>query len=322
LVERPPDTRTAWSLTVWVSGDLEKRFGLPSPSTCVFLNPARPSSNRAAGHICEVAAMARQFDSSVLSCPPPYAAREEQTRQLLIDAASTKSPARRRRLQEQAAALNQPMALGVARPYHGRGVEDEDIDQVALLGLWKAVLGYTPSPTATFAAYAIPTITGEVKRHFRDHGWLVRPTRTVQEHTLALNHATCTLRHSLGREPDDQDLAEHLDITPVDLDRARQAQRGYHGQSLDTPLHGTTHTLADTLPDRDDVYDLINTTMTLRRAIEQLPDRDRQLLRLRYTQGLTQSDIGERLGVSQMHVSRLLRRVHAKLQDCLVLEAS
>lgn len=266
--------------------------------------------------------MARQFGSAPLSSSRPYAAREEQTRLLLIEAASAPTPIRKRRLQERAALLNHPMALGVARPYHGRGVEDEDIDQVALLGLWKAVLGYTPSPTATFAAYAIPTITGEVKRHFRDHGWLVRPTRTVQEHTLALNQAASSLRHQLGREPDDQDLSEYLSISLVELDRARQAQRGYHGQSMDTPLSGTTQTLAETLPDRDDEYDLIDTTLTLRRAIAQLPERDRNLLRLRYTMELTQSDIGEELGVSQMHVSRLLRRVHAKLQDCLVPQAS
>ena len=265
--------------------------------------------------------MAHQLESSPVSSSRPYAARDEQTRQLLTEAASA-APIRKRRLQERAAALNHSMALGVARPYHGRGVEDEDIDQVALLGLWKAVLGYTPSPNATFAAYAIPTITGEVKRHFRDHGWLVRPTRTVQEHTLALNQATSSLRHRLGREPDQQDLAEHLDISVVELDRARQAQRGYHGQSMDTPLSGTTQTLAETLPDRDDEYDLIDTTLTLRRAIAQLPERDRNLLRLRYSMGLTQSDIGEQLGVSQMHVSRLLRRVHAKLQDCLVPQAS
>jgi RNA polymerase sigma-B factor len=266
--------------------------------------------------------MAHQFGSSALPASGPYAAREEQTRQLLVDAAASQSPIRRRRLQERAATLNQPMALGVARPYHGRGVEDEDIDQVALLGLWKAVLGYTPSPTATFAAYAIPTITGEVKRYFRDHGWLVRPTRTVQEHTLALNQATSTLRQRLGREPDDQHLAEHLDISVVELDRARQAQRGYHGQSMDVPMPGTTRTLAETLPDRNDEYDLIDTALTLKQAISQLPDRDRDLLRLRYTLGLTQSDIGEQLGVSQMHVSRLLRRVHGKLQDCLMPQAS
>jgi RNA polymerase sigma-B factor len=214
------------------------------------------------------------------------------------------------------------MALGVARPYHGRGVDADDIDQVALLGLWKAVLGYTPSPEATFAAYAIPTITGEIKRHFRDHGWLVRPTRTVQEHTLALNQATSTLRQRLGREPEDGDLTRHLDIDQSELDRARQAQRGYHGQSLEAPVPGTSHSLAEVLADGDTPYELIDTVLTLRYAIDRLSRRDRQILDLRYTHGLTQADIGRRLGVSQMHVSRLLRRIHLILHDTLVPQAS
>ena len=262
--------------------------------------------------------MARHTDVSLET----YAAREEQTKLLLLQADSTRCPDRRHRLQEQAADLNQPMALGVARRYHGRGVDDDDIDQVALLGLWKAVLGYSPSPASTFAAYAIPTITGEVKRHFRDHGWLVRPTRTVQEHTLALNSATSTLRHDLGREPDDEDVAEHLGVTVTELDRARQAMRGYHGQSLDCPVRGTTHTLADTLPDNDDAFALVDTAITLRHAIARLSSRDRRLLRLRYSQGLTQSDIGDELGISQMHVSRLLRRIQTTLQDSLTPQAS
>ena len=262
--------------------------------------------------------MARHTEVS----PETYAAREEQTKLLLVQAADSDCPQRRHGLQERAADLNQPMALGVARRYHGRGVDDDDIDQVALLGLWKAVLGYSPSPASTFAAYAIPTITGEVKRHFRDHGWLVRPTRTVQEHTLALNSATSTLRHDLGREPDDEDMAQHLGVTVIELDRARQALRGYHGQSLDSPVRGTTHTLADTLPDSDDAFALVDTAITLRHAIARLSYRDQRLLRLRYSQGLTQSDIGDRLGISQMHVSRLLRRIHATLQDSLTAEAS
>ena len=262
--------------------------------------------------------MARRSD------PPHdvYAVREEQTQRLLGAAERTKSPDRRRRLQEQAAAINQAMALGVARTYHGRGVDDEDIDQVALLGLWKAVLGYHPQPDASFAAYAIPTVCGEVKRYFRDHGWLVRPTRSVQEHTMALSHATGGLRHVLGREPEDDELVTQLGITPTDLDRARQAQRGYHGQSLDALLQGGDLTLADTLPDGDDPYDLVDTALTLRHAIRELSDRDRDLLRLRYSQGLTQTDIGQHLGISQMHVSRLLRRIHTTLEATLTAQAS
>ena len=266
--------------------------------------------------------MADQLDPPLSPSFRAYAAREEKTRQLLVEAAAS-APIRKRRLQERAAILNQSMALGVARPYHGRGVEAEDVDQVALMGLWKAVLGYTPGPTTTtFAAYAIPTITGEVKRYFRDHGWLVRPARTVQEHSLALNQATNALRHRLGREPRDEELAEYLDISTVELDQARLAQLGYHGRSIEMPLPGTTHTVAEALPDRNDEYDLVDATMTLRQAIAQLPDRDRVLLRLRCTMELTQSDIGQELGISQMHVSRLLRRLHTKLQDCLMDQAS
>jgi RNA polymerase sigma-B factor len=262
--------------------------------------------------------MARHLDP----LPDVYAVRDEQTQRLLSAAARTRNPDRCRRLREQAAALNQAMALGVARPYHGRGIDDEDIDQVALLGLWKAILGYRPTPTATFAAYAIPTITGEVKRYFRDHGWLVRPTRTVQEHTLALNHATGALRSRLGREPEDHELTTQLDITLTDLCRARQAQCGYHGHSLDAPVPGGTHTLADTLPEPDDPFSLVDADLTLRGAISQLPERDRELLRLRYSLGLTQTDIGQRLGISQMHVSRLLTRIHHFLQATMTAEAS
>lgn len=259
--------------------------------------------------------------STAPAAPAAREEREERTRELLTEAL-TADPGRRRRLREQAAVLNHSMALGVARPYHGRGVDDDDIDQVALLGLWKAVLGYTPSPGATFAAYAIPTITGEIKRHFRDHGWLVRPTRSVQEHSLALNQAMSTLRQRLGREPEDDDLTGHLDISQAELDRARQAQRGYHAHSLEAPVPGTSHTLADVLPDGDTAYELVDTVLTLRFAIDRLSSRDRQILSLRYSQGLTQSDIGRRLGVSQMHVSRLLRRIHLTLHDTLVPKAS
>lgn len=297
----------------------------------------------------------------------PHAAREQRTQHLLREAAAARSASRRDHLRQEAAALNVDMALGVARPYHGRGIDDDDIDQVAYLGLWKAVLGFTGDPTAAledarttdpeedgstpasgpgagvrpsardglgvearprrFAAYAIPTITGEVKRHFRDHGWMVRPPRQVQEHTLAVNHAVTTLRQTLLREPTDTEVAVHLGITRRELDQARQAREGYHAQSIDTPVHGDgrttlTDTLPATVPGETDDYTLLDTSLTLRWAIGRLTDADRRLLALRYTQGLTQTDIGAVLGVSQMQVSRLLNRVHRRLHDHLTLEAS
>jgi RNA polymerase sigma-B factor len=251
-----------------------------------------------------------------------YASNEGRTRRLLVEAAEARCPQRRQELREHAVTLNRPMALAVVRAYHGRGIEDDDIDQVAMLGLWKAVIRYVSSPDSTFAAYAIPTIKGEVKRHFRDRGWLVRPIRRVQEQSLALAETTSMLRHRLGREPNDQDLIGSLNISTADLEQARHAQRGYSGVSLDAPQPGATQTLAETLPDTDDVYEGVDTTDTLRWAVDQLPDRDRLIVRLRYNQELSQSDIGGQLGVSQMQVSRLLTRIHRRLRESLTLQAS
>lgn len=294
--------------------------------------------------------MARPFP------PPhdPHAAREERTQQLLRAAAAARSAARRDRLRHEAASLNVDLALGVARPFHGRGIEDDDIDQVALLGLWKSVLRYTdrpddqehrehseyrehgehsehdggadPAPSSEgrrFAAYAIPTITGEVKRHFRDHGWMVRPPRAVQERTLAVNHAVLALRHELGREPRDADLATFLGLTRHELDQARQARQGYSSLSLDATVDpdGST-SWADTVPDEEDSFDLVDTRLSLQRAVDELGEADRRLLVMRYGQGMTQSAIGSVLGVSQMQVSRRLLSLHQRLRGRLAQEAS
>jgi RNA polymerase sigma-B factor len=249
------------------------------------------------------------------------AERDSRTQGLLRQAKQTSCPKERQRLRETAAALNKDLALGVAYPFHGRGMDAEDIDQVALLGLWKAVLRYGPREDATFAAYAIPTITGEVKRHFRDHGWAVRPPRSLQERTIALARAADVLRHELQREPTSSELCGYLGVSRSELARASVARSAYQARSLDVRHPGTERTLGDDLSDPTDRYDQAETALTLRRAIDELCDRDRLLLRLRYGQGLTQSEIGERLGISQMHVSRLLQRISACLGATITQEA-
>lgn len=247
-----------------------------------------------------------------------YAARDAETRALLSEAAEATCKTERIRIQERAVALNQGLALGVARPYHSRGLDAEDIDQVALLGLWKAVLGYTPEYGASFAAYAIPTITGEVKRYFRDHGWLVRPTRSVQEQTMAVKEAASTLRQRLHREPSEPEIADQLGISRTDLERARLADHGFRARSLDAPLPGTDRTLGDSMGSDDDPYTVVDTGLALRSAIRALSDRDRRILRLRFVEGLTQEQVGRHLGISQMHVSRLLGRIVRQLDATLV----
>jgi len=247
--------------------------------------------------------------------------RDTETQRLLRAATLAPCPKDRQRLREKAAALNRDLALGVAYPFHGRGVDAEDIDQVALLGLWKAVLGYTPRDGSTFASYAIPTISGEVKRHFRDHGWAVRPPRSIQERMLALVSAADVLRRELQREPTTQELCRYLGVSTEDLTRASVARAAYQARSLDVRDLGTERTLGDDLADPTDYYDQAETALTLRRAISLLSDRDRLLLRLRYGHGLTQSEIGQRLGISQMQVCRLLQQISTTLGDTLTQEA-
>jgi RNA polymerase sigma-B factor len=247
--------------------------------------------------------------------------RDATTQRLLIAANEASCPKERKRLRDEAAALNRDLALGVAYSFHGRGIDSDDIDQVALLGLWKAVLRYGPRDGATFASFAIPTISGEVKRYFRDHGWAVRPPRSLQERTMALAHASEALRHELQREPTTGELCRYLGASSDEVARASVARAAYQSRSLDVRDPSTDRTLGDTLADPTDHYDRAETALTLRRAIGELSDRDRLLLRLRYGHGLTQEEIGQRLGISQMHVSRLLQRISTALGDTLTQEA-
>jgi RNA polymerase sigma-B factor len=247
--------------------------------------------------------------------------RDAETQRLLSAATTASCPERRQRLRDEAAALNRDLALGVAFAFHGRGMEDEDIDQVALLGLWKAVLRYRPRVCSTFASYAVPTITGEIKRHFRDHAWAVRPPRALQERTMTLGPAADVLRHQLQREPTTHELCCNLGVSAGDVVQASVARAAYLAQSLDGRNPATDRTLGEDLADPADSYDRVETALTLRSAIGLLSDRDRLLLRLRYGTGLTQSEIAQRLGISQMQVCRLLQQLSSTLNETLASEA-
>ena len=176
-------------------------------------------------------------------------------------------PKARQRLRDEAAALNRDLALGVAYPFHGPGMDAEDIGQVALLGSWKAVLRYGPRDGATFASYAIPRhphLTGEVKRHFRDHGWAVRPPGSLRERTKALAPAADLLRHKLQREPTTHELCRHLGVSDNDVARASEARTAYQARSLDVRDPGTERTLGDNLADPTNYYDRAQTALTTR----------------------------------------------------------
>lgn len=247
-------------------------------------------------------------------------AREERdrlTRSLLLEAELEACPARRQGLMERAILLNQPMAKAVAVQYQRRGVDPDDLIQVAMLGLVKAIQGYCPEAQNAFAAYAVPTIRGEIKRHFRDRSWLIRPPRALQELSQSVRMVEADLAQRLQRTPTSEDVAQHLGVDAYTVNEAREAGSGYQGLTLDGPLGRTGRLSYDVVADPDDPFERVDALLALRPAMAVLEDRERRILQLRFVDNLNQEQIGRRIGVSQMQVSRLLSNILAKLRRCI-----
>ncbi|HET7398041.1 MAG TPA: sigma-70 family RNA polymerase sigma factor [Intrasporangium sp.] len=237
----------------------------------------------------------------------------------LLQAADTASdPATRARLQQEAVLRSLPLAESVARRYYGRGIDLDDLVQVARMALVKAVRRYRPGAGAGFTVYAVPTISGEIKRYFRDSGWSVRPPRRLQELRVALVEHEERLLHDLRREPTLGDLAEAMSLPRTTVGEARLTSAAYRALSLDAPVPGSEARAE--LPDPADAFDALETHDALRRALAQLTDRERQIVHLRFVDECTQAQIGAALGVSQMQVSRLLVGILRKLRDRLTEE--
>jgi len=250
------------------------------------------------------------------TAPTSYAERDERTRALLTRARRLPA-AQARQVQDEAILFNRPLALGLAHQYRGRGIDDDDLEQVALLGLCKAVHGYRREPGKTFAGYAVPTITGELKRYFRDYGWLVRPTRSLQEVGHSVRAAKPTLAQRLQRQPSSSDLASFLGVREETVAQAQLAEGLYHGLSLDVPVGDATTLLRETVPDSRDAFAPVEAAMTVGPAVAELAPRERTILRLRFVENLTQEQIGRAIGLSQMQVSRLLAGILGKLRTIL-----
>jgi RNA polymerase sigma-B factor len=210
-----------------------------------------------------------------------------------------------------------PLAGSLAARFSGHRETREDLTQIATLGLIKAVDRFDPERGVEFAAYAVPTIVGEIKRHFRDHTWDVRVPRRVQELRLRVAEAAGTLTHSLHREPSVADIAAHLDVSEQDVRDGLAGVWAYNAMSLQTPVRsgdGGSGELGDLLGGEDDRLDLAELRVTLGPALAKLTEREQRILTYRFFGQLTQSEIAERIGVSQMHVSRLLSRALATLR--------
>jgi RNA polymerase sigma-B factor len=210
-----------------------------------------------------------------------------------------------------------PLAQHLARRFRERGEPYDDLVQTATLGLIKAVDRFDPGHGTDFAGFAVPTIIGEIKRHFRDRTWAVRVPRRLQELRLMINEANATLTHDLGRSPTVAQVAAHLGIGEEEVLEGMEGARAYKATSLSRPVAddagGTS--LGDLLGDDDPGYATVEARATLVKALRTLPERERQIILLRYRDSLTQQQIAERVGVSQMHVSRLLARTLTRLRD-------
>jgi RNA polymerase sigma-B factor len=219
---------------------------------------------------------------------------------------------------EDAIAAWLPLARHLARRYAGRGEPLDDLVQVAVVGLIKAIDRFEPDRGADFAAFAIPTVVGEIKRHFRDRTWSVRVPRRLQELRQAISAAAGTLTHDLGHSPTVADVAAHLGITEEDVIEGLEGARAYRAASLSTPVGaGETTELGDMLGGEDEGYALVEARLALGPALATLSERERTILVLRFFGNLTQSQIADRVGVSQMHVSRLIMRSLETLREHL-----
>lgn len=212
-----------------------------------------------------------------------------------------------------------PLAHHLAGRYSGRGESLEDLVQTAAIGLIKAIDKFDPGRGVGFPGYAIPTILGELRRHFRDHTWDVRVPRRLQELRLNIAEANQILLQALGRSPAVADIATHLGISEEEVLEGLEGARAYRAVSFSTPTRDSDRPaeLGDMLGADDAEFELTELRVALAAALATLDEREQRILNLRFYGGMTQSQIAGHIGVSQMHVSRLLSRALSKLRGQL-----
>jgi len=247
----------------------------------------------------------------------PKQRRDRATRALLVQRAGSTDEEERQSLLEQAIELNLGIAHSIASRFRGRGVESDDLDQVAYLGLLKAARSYRPDTETPFLAYAVPTIRGEVKRYFRDCSWTVRIPRRLQELQGSIAAARPQLVQDLQRDPTLEEIAQAIGVQVSEVEAAIAADGCFSVLSLDRPMDGdSTASLADTIADEEDgAFERTEAVAVLEPVLNDLAPRERRILELRFVEGHTQADIGAEIGVSQMQVSRLLRGILDRLRD-------
>jgi RNA polymerase sigma-B factor len=234
----------------------------------------------------------------------------------LLARAAGRTGARRARLVAEVVELNMGVAQAIASRYRRRGVPDDDLQQVAYLALTKAARRFDPDAGHDFLSFAVPTIRGELRRYFRDSGWMVRPPRKVQELQGRLFAAQAEMSMVLGRSPSPREVAAHLDEPLEDVEEALAADGCFTPTSLDRPVAGDAGvTIGELLGATDQTRSAVEARVVLAPVVRGLSERDRLVLRMRFFDDRTQQEIAQEIGVTQTQVSRLLSRIFAELRQ-------
>jgi RNA polymerase sigma-B factor len=244
--------------------------------------------------------------------------RRERTARALAASGTTRSKSRREELLDYVVRINMGVARSVASRYVNRGIEEDDLVQVAYAALTRAARDFDPGRHEDFLSYAVPTIRGELKKHFRDLGWTVRPPRRVQETQARMTRAEAELVQQLGRSPRPSEIAAHLGMEVDDVVEAMSADGCFAPSSLDRPLTnadgGGLATVGDLLGEEDLLQPAAEARVTLAPVVRRLKERDRRILYMRFFEERTQQEIADDIGVTQMQVSRLLSRIMRDLR--------
>jgi RNA polymerase sigma-B factor len=234
-------------------------------------------------------------------------------------AAVPKEDPSRERLRDRLVTEHLPVAKHIARRFGHRGEPYDDLVQVATVGLINAVDRFDPERGSDFLSFAVPTIMGEVRKYFRDSSWSVRMPRRLKELHLAINGGSARLSQQLGRAPTPSELAEHLGLSREEVHEGLAAGNAYHSSSLDDLLldEDSSISLGSTLGEEDPELEMIEQREALHPLLERLPDRERKIVVMRFFGNMTQTQIAQKIGISQMHVSRLLAKTLRQLRDVL-----
>jgi RNA polymerase sigma-B factor len=246
--------------------------------------------------------------------------RAELTTALFAESSACQDPEARRALLHEIVTLNITVADSIAHRYAGRGIAAEDLRQEARLALVRAADAFEVSLGSSFLAYAVPCIVGTLRKQFRDQGWAVRPPRRVQEAHQAINRARPELAQELGREPTITELAERTGVEQDTVVEALASAESYTAVSLDAPIPSRDAGAADfgsLFGELDPEFGRTELRLALAPLVAGLSERDQTVLHLRFVEGLTQREVGEQIGVSQMQVSRILTRIYSTLRQGL-----